>query len=44
VARYAERIVEFRDGRIRRDVPVADRRQAAADLAERDASEEASAA
>jgi putative ABC transport system ATP-binding protein len=44
VAQYAERIVEFRDGRIRRDVPVADRRQAAADLAERDASAEASAA
>jgi len=44
VAIYAERIVEFRDGRIRRDVPVADRRQAAADLAERDASEEESAA
>jgi putative ABC transport system ATP-binding protein len=44
VAQYAERIVEFHDGRIRRDVPVADRRQAAADLAERDAAGEASAA
>ena len=44
VAQYAERIVEVRDGRIRRDVPVAERRQAAADLAERDRSEEASAA
>jgi putative ABC transport system ATP-binding protein len=43
VARYADRIVEVRDGRIRRDVPVVERRQAAADLAERD-SEEASAA
>jgi putative ABC transport system ATP-binding protein len=44
VARYADRIVEFRDGRIRRDVAVPDRRQAAVDLAERDGSEEASAA
>jgi len=44
VAQYAERIVEFRDGRIRRDVAVAVRRDAAADLAERDAGEEASAA
>jgi putative ABC transport system ATP-binding protein len=44
VAQYAERIVEVRDGRIRRDVPVVDRRDAAADLAERDRSEEASAA
>jgi putative ABC transport system ATP-binding protein len=44
VAQYAERIVEVRDGRIRRDVPVAQRRQAAADLAERDRSEEVSAA
>jgi putative ABC transport system ATP-binding protein len=44
VAQYAERIVEVRDGRIRRDVPVVDRRQAAADLAERDRSEAASAA
>jgi putative ABC transport system ATP-binding protein len=44
VAQYAERIVEVRDGRIRRDVPVAERRQAAADLAQHDASEEASAA
>jgi putative ABC transport system ATP-binding protein len=44
VAHYAERIVEVRDGRIRRDVPVADRQQAGLDLAERDRSEEASAA
>jgi putative ABC transport system ATP-binding protein len=32
VAHYAERIVEVRDGRIRRDVPVAERRLAALDL------------
>ena len=44
VAQYAERIVEVRDGRIRRDVPVVERRQAASDLAERDRSQEASAA
>jgi putative ABC transport system ATP-binding protein len=44
VAHYAQRIVEMRDGRIRRDVAVADRRDAAVDLAERDRSEEASAA
>jgi hypothetical protein len=34
----------MRDGRIRRDVAVADRRDAAVDLAERGRSEEASAA
>ena len=44
VAQYAERIVEVRDGRIRRDVAVVGRRDAAADLAERESSEEASAA
>jgi len=33
VARYARRIVEMRDGRIIRDHPVPDRRNAAADLA-----------
>jgi putative ABC transport system ATP-binding protein len=44
VARYTSRIVEVRDGRIRRDVPVADRRDAAADLARYDASPERSAA
>jgi putative ABC transport system ATP-binding protein len=44
VAHYAQRIVEMRDGRIRRDVAVADRRDAAVDLAERGRSEEASAA
>ena len=44
VAQYAERIVQVHDGRIRRDVPVAGRRDAAADLAEHDRSEEASAA
>ena len=31
-----KRIVEMRDGVIRRDVPVLDRHDAAADLAERD--------
>jgi putative ABC transport system ATP-binding protein len=40
VARYAERIVEVRDGRIRRDVPVTDRRQAAQDLRQWNAGEE----
>jgi putative ABC transport system ATP-binding protein len=44
VAQYAERIVEVRDGKIRRDVPVVGRRDAATDLSERDRSEEASAA
>jgi putative ABC transport system ATP-binding protein len=44
VAHYAQRIVEMRDGRIRRDVTVDGRRDAAVDLAERDRSEEASAA
>jgi putative ABC transport system ATP-binding protein len=44
VAQYAERIVEVRDGRIRRDVAVAGRRSAAADLAARDAEGEESAA
>jgi putative ABC transport system ATP-binding protein len=38
VAQYATRIVEMRDGRIRRDHPVADRRVAADDLAALDAS------
>jgi putative ABC transport system ATP-binding protein len=33
VAQYATRIVEVRDGRIRRDEPVRNRRNAAADLA-----------
>ncbi len=33
VAQYAKRIVEMRDGRIIRDVPVVDRHDAAADLA-----------
>jgi putative ABC transport system ATP-binding protein len=33
IAVYAKRIVEVRDGRIRRDEPVANRRNAAADLA-----------
>jgi putative ABC transport system ATP-binding protein len=44
VAQYAERIVEVRDGRIRRDVAVAGRRTASADLAERDAEGEENAA
>jgi putative ABC transport system ATP-binding protein len=44
VARYTSRIVEVRDGRIRRDVPVTDRRDAALDLAAYDASPERSAA
>ena len=44
VARYAERIVEVRDGRIRRDVPVVGRRSASADLLARDAEGEESAA
>jgi putative ABC transport system ATP-binding protein len=37
VAQYAKRIVEVRDGRIRRDHPVVGRRNAAADLSELDA-------
>jgi putative ABC transport system ATP-binding protein len=44
VAQYAQRIVEVRDGKIRRDVAVGGRRDAAADLVARDAEEEASAA
>jgi putative ABC transport system ATP-binding protein len=36
VAEYAKRIVEVRDGRIRRDHPVEGRRSAAADLLEED--------
>ena len=32
VAQYAKRIVEVRDGRIRRDHPVMNRRDAAADV------------
>ena len=35
VAAYATRIVEMRDGRILRDEPVAGRRDAATDLAQR---------
>ena len=34
IAAYAKRIVEVRDGRIRRDEPVLNRRSAAADLQE----------
>src|SRR5439155_14611104 len=37
VAQYAKRIVEVRDGRIRRDHPVVGPRDAAADLREHDA-------
>ncbi|MEX0908014.1 MAG: ATP-binding cassette domain-containing protein, partial [Gemmatimonadota bacterium] len=37
IAQYMKRIVEMRDGVIRRDVPVFDRRSAADDLNERDA-------
>jgi putative ABC transport system ATP-binding protein len=37
VAQYATRIVEVRDGRIRRDHPVAERRNAADDLRNLDA-------
>ena len=37
VAQYAKRIVEVRDGRIRRDHPVVNRRRAAEDLKELDA-------
>ena len=44
VAQYTRRVVEVRDGRIRRDVPVTGRRDAAADLAAFDASPERSAA
>jgi putative ABC transport system ATP-binding protein len=40
VAHYAERIVEVRDGRIRRDVKVAERRQAAVDLRALDAEDD----
>ena len=36
IASYARRIVEMRDGLVRRDEPVADRRIAAVDLVERD--------
>lgn len=34
VAQYARRVIEMRDGKIRRDVPVANRRRAADDLKE----------
>jgi putative ABC transport system ATP-binding protein len=34
VAQYTKRIIEVRDGRIKRDVPVSDRHDAAADLRE----------
>jgi putative ABC transport system ATP-binding protein len=44
VAQYAHRIVEVRDGRIRRDVAVPAPRRAADDLAEYDLSSESSAA
>jgi putative ABC transport system ATP-binding protein len=44
VAVYAKRIIEVRDGRIRRDEPVADRRSAAADLANEEKSAERTAA
>ena len=37
VAQYAKRIIEMRDGQIRRDHPVTDRHIAAADLAALDA-------
>ena len=37
VAQYARRIIEMRDGRIRRDHPVTDRRVAADDIAALDA-------
>jgi putative ABC transport system ATP-binding protein len=33
IARYVRRVIELRDGLVVRDEPVADRRQAAADLA-----------
>lgn len=39
VSQYATRIVEMRDGRVRRDEPVVNRRDAAADLAAYDAEE-----
>ncbi|MBL0940094.1 MAG: ABC transporter ATP-binding protein [Gemmatimonadaceae bacterium] len=39
VSQYAKRIVEMRDGKIRRDHPVEDRRNAAEDLAAHDAEE-----
>jgi putative ABC transport system ATP-binding protein len=44
VAVYAKRIVEVRDGRIRRDEPVKNRRSAAADLANLDVEDERNAA
>jgi putative ABC transport system ATP-binding protein len=44
IASYAKRIIEVRDGRIRRDEPVRNRRDAARDLAERNDDEERSAA
>jgi putative ABC transport system ATP-binding protein len=44
VAQYVKRVVEVRDGRIRRDAPVTGRRDAAADLAAYDASPERTAA
>jgi putative ABC transport system ATP-binding protein len=40
VAKYAKRIVEVRDGRIRRDEPVRNRRDAAADLLAEEVEEE----
>ncbi|HEX9986480.1 MAG TPA: ABC transporter ATP-binding protein [Thermoanaerobaculia bacterium] len=40
VAKYAKRIVEVRDGRIRRDEPVRNRRNAAADLLAEEVEEE----
>jgi putative ABC transport system ATP-binding protein len=44
VACYAKRIIDVRDGRIRRDEPVANRRNAARDLADIGSEEERSAA
>jgi putative ABC transport system ATP-binding protein len=41
VSQYAKRIIEMRDGRMRRDHPVTDRRNAAADLAAHDLEEAA---
>ncbi len=37
IAQYARRIVEVRDGKLRRDVPVRERHSAAADLLAHDA-------
>jgi putative ABC transport system ATP-binding protein len=44
VAHYATRVVEVRDGQVRRDQPVPHRRRAADDLAALDAQKEESAA